>query len=96
MSHWLTKSTQTIKLNKKLFKYNIFREEEDDDNNQCWNSVKEDRLPRPSPGPDQVRPVAVGVLVPIQIQYKYHTHTIQIQYKYDETLSTYCESYFQN
>ena len=65
-------------------------DDEDDVDNQWWKSVKEDRLPRPGPRADQVRPVAVGVLVPIQIhcrntmhkQYKYTTNTKHKQCKY--------------
>ena len=53
-------------------------DDDDDDHTQWWNSVKEDRLLRPGPGPDQVRPVAVGVLASIQIPCWYITNTMQI------------------
>ena len=54
------------------------KHDDDDDYTQWWNSVKEDRLLRPGPGPDQVRPVAVGVLASIQIPCWYITNTMHI------------------
>ena len=53
--------------------------DDDHDYTRWWNSVKEDRLLRPGPGPDQVRPVAVGVLASIQIPCWYITNTMQIR-----------------